>query len=393
MTQNIGMLAPAVVVGSKGRDRIVPPACQPTDLETPVFDDSQTTGELEPNARTSPVVNPAETEISLVVIQGYVSRQKTEELQVAVTRTCDRLNNLMNGRGPQYASYHLQELLVDDKPVGERKREYPSDRYWEVLSANKAEFQTDLVIGVCAHQLSESSFTLDDREHGLAMVTASDYSLYAPPGLTIERYLMYLITSVSLILQYPAIQEHRPAAGCLFDEYNPTSQITVGLRRPSLEHCRSSQLKGLSDQALAPYVAVLDDIRHRDGLALLGSRAGARGAAFLLGILTAFWTSLLVAESPRGALVATWVGLVAFAVLLSVRQITRRLWVQNHRRLAFATLAVVTVCAVAGGAFLVAVRQLPHLRSDSRASCISAAHGLTKRQTTTATSVQIVVAC
>lgn len=316
------------------------------------------------------VTDHKDVSISLVVIQGYLPDEDTDQLQDVVTRLCERLNILMDSVHPNVRSYHSyrnENLMVDAPAVGERKREYAKETYWELLKQKKAQYKTTYVIGVCGHPLQESSFNFESREDGVAVVSAAGYAQYRPPGLTRERYLMYLITCVTLILENPAIKEHRKARACLFDVCVLPEHVTAGLRRPSLRHCcnaEDGQLRHLSDQYLAPFEAVLADVRRRDPLAIMNSSIGTRTTAFLAGVVSGFITHLLVSQWARAAVSVVWVGITLVAAFFLLRAAERTKRVQRHRGRTFWALAALSIGIAAGGVVLGAVKSWPPLHSE-----------------------------
>ena len=307
-------------------------------------------------------------EIGLVVIQGYSSDRDATRLVDVVARICARLNSLMRDQGPVYRSYGNDGLLVKEHRVGERGREYEKDAYWKVLIQSREERHTQYVIGVCEHTLPESSFNLESRSDHVAVVSGAGYEDHKPPGLTYERYLMYLITCVTMLLQDPSIEEHDTTAGCLFDLCVEPRDLTLGLRRPSLEHCRDRQLRSWPNEVIDPYGRVLNDIGRRDPLAILTSALGNRGVGLLAGVLVAFVTHLVVAEWPRVAVVLVFVGVVAICAYGFLRLSARLPWVERHRRIVFWVVVAVGVVLAAGLAYVSVRETIPRLPTQDHAT-------------------------
>lgn len=313
---------------------------------------------------------PRERLVGLVVVQGLLPDSAADELQRLLIDVAERMNQLPgdDNRLFKFKTYPNERLLRGETPEGVRNRVFKTKRYWKVLEARKArDPEMDLLIGVCGQPLEESSFNFEETESGVGIISNIGYSQLGliPPGLSAEAYIMYLVLCVSLLLANPGTKEHPENAGCLFDQCIELDDIRAGLKKPSLAHCRKTQLANLSDQEIRGCKAILTYIGRKQPLAILSSTIGDSAAAFIGGIAVAFLTNVVTSEWPRTAAVGVALGIVLVLYITAAKLLDRKVRTARARRISFRALSVLAVLLALACVWVIAVEKFPPLRSDS----------------------------
>ena len=313
---------------------------------------------------------PRERLVGLVVVQGLLPDSAADELQRLLIDVAEKMNQLPgdDNRLFKFKTYQNERLLRGELPGGKRNRVFETKRYWQVLEARKArDPEMDLLIGVCGQPLEESSFNFENLESGLGIISNVGYSQLGlvPPGLSAEAYIMYLVLCVCLLLANPEAREHPENAGCLFDQCIELDDIRAGLQKPSLAHCRETQLANLSDQEIRGCDAILAYIGRKQPLAILSSAIGDRAAAFIGGIALAFFTNVMASEWPRLAAVAVALGIVLVLYITAGKLLDKKVRSGRARRILFRALSVLTVLVALACVWMIAIEKFPPLPSDS----------------------------
>lgn len=303
-----------------------------------------------------------------MVVQGLLSDEEAEDLEQVLHLVADRLNTIprQSDRRFVFRTYPNARLLRGVKPGGERGREYNNDLYWEVLKVTRTAARVPHLIGVCGQPLAETSFNFENRDEQLGIVSVQPYDVgLVPAGMTLERYIMYLVICVAILLTNRDVVEHEIPGGCLFSECKRVEQIIPCLRKPSLDHCRVKQLAHIHDDEIRGYRALLNDIGRIDPLTWLSSTFGTRIVGLVGGVVLAFVTNVITGEWPRVGVVAACLGVLVAGYLLLMRPLNAQTWARRHRGLAFRLTTAIALALAAVTIYIVGFRQVPELPSDT----------------------------